>query len=44
MGIDNIDELKPPPRDLHNPATCGGRGICLTCSVNLQAYQEKNQE
>lgn len=39
MGIDNIEELKPPPYvNLHDPARCGGQGICLTCST--EALQE----
>lgn len=41
MGIDNINELKPQPQDLHNPETCGGRGICLTCSI--KALREESQ-
>lgn len=33
MGIDNIDELKPPPYpEPHDPEKCGGPGICVTCS------------
>ena len=39
MGIDNIDELKPPPYSLHDPGKCGGIGICLTCSA--KAMQEE---
>lgn len=32
MGIDNIEELKPPPYTTHDPSKCGGPGICLPCS------------
>lgn len=55
MGIDHIEELKPPPykklspedlkpdpRVVHNSQTCGGQGICLTCSV--RAYLESREE
>ena len=33
MGIDNTGLLKPPGS--HDPAKCGGVGICLVCSSDF---------